>query len=153
MKPCRLFLLALTLAVPAHAQLYKWVDADGKTVYSDTPPPANVKSQRLNVRSSGPGGAAPAAVDEKAAETRKPVNQELEFRKRRAKQDETEAKESAEAKERAENCTTARHRRQSYEDTPRVYRYDEKGERVYADEATLARLKEEAQREVDKWCR
>lgn len=27
----------------AHAQAYKWVDANGKTVYSDTPPPASAK--------------------------------------------------------------------------------------------------------------
>lgn len=27
----------------SYAQAYKWVDANGKTVYSDTPPPANAK--------------------------------------------------------------------------------------------------------------
>lgn len=153
MKFSRLLLLALALAAPAHAQLYKWVDSDGKTHYSDSPPPSNVKTQRLNVKSSGPGGAAPAATDEKEAAAKKPVNQELEFRKRRAKQDEAEAKEAAEAKQRSENCTVARQRRQGYEDTPRVYRYNEKGEQVYADDATLAKLKEEVQREIDKWCR
>ena len=28
---------------PAQAQMHKWVDANGKIVYSDTPPPANAK--------------------------------------------------------------------------------------------------------------
>jgi glutaredoxin len=36
--------LALTISsMSAQAQMYKWVGADGKTVYSDTPPPANAK--------------------------------------------------------------------------------------------------------------
>jgi glutaredoxin len=36
---------AITLCgiAPAHAGLYKWVDKDGKTIYSDTPPPADIK--------------------------------------------------------------------------------------------------------------
>src|SRR6185369_6896641 len=33
------------LAAPALATMYKWVDKDGKVVYSDQPPPANVKSE------------------------------------------------------------------------------------------------------------
>jgi len=40
----RLFLLiALACAMPAHAQLYKWVGPDGKVNYTDTPPPPNAK--------------------------------------------------------------------------------------------------------------
>lgn len=38
-----LFISTLVLISHAHAQMYKWVDAKGKTVYSDTPPPANAK--------------------------------------------------------------------------------------------------------------
>jgi hypothetical protein len=36
-------MVAALLAVPAAAELYKWVDADGKVHYTDTPPPANAK--------------------------------------------------------------------------------------------------------------
>jgi glutaredoxin len=36
-------LLLLLCAVNANAQLYKWVGADGKVSYSDTPPPASAK--------------------------------------------------------------------------------------------------------------
>lgn len=38
-----LFISTLLLIPHAHAQMYKWVGANGKTVYSDTPPPANAK--------------------------------------------------------------------------------------------------------------
>jgi glutaredoxin len=36
-------LVAILLAPVAHAQLYKWVDKDGKITYSDTPPPKEAK--------------------------------------------------------------------------------------------------------------
>lgn len=38
-----LFISTLFLISHAHAQMYKWVGANGKIVYSDTPPPANAK--------------------------------------------------------------------------------------------------------------
>jgi glutaredoxin len=37
-----LFALTLMATVTAQAQVYKWVDADGKVTYSDVPPPKNV---------------------------------------------------------------------------------------------------------------
>ena len=43
----RIFMALLCLAVSAsaHSQMYKWVDKDGKTHYSDKPPPADAKQQ------------------------------------------------------------------------------------------------------------
>ena len=35
--------IARGLAAPASAALYKWTDANGRVVYSDQPPPGNVK--------------------------------------------------------------------------------------------------------------
>src|SRR5258705_11866859 len=56
----RIILLAVTLALaPAvSAQLYKYVDKDGKTVYSDQPP-ANVESKQLRIQAAPPTAAAP----------------------------------------------------------------------------------------------
>ena len=56
MSKLSLLLLSLSLvATPAVAELYKWVGADGKINYSDSPPPANAKKvekKRLNDRVS-----------------------------------------------------------------------------------------------------
>lgn len=54
-----LLVLAFAIAVPAHAQIYKWVDAKGVTHYSDKPPPgkqakAKVLEERLSVIPSDP---------------------------------------------------------------------------------------------------
>ena len=57
--------VALTLAVclpfPAAAELYKWVDQDGKVHYSDAPPP-NKKSKRINLKINSISG--PPVVSE-----------------------------------------------------------------------------------------
>ena len=46
-------MIALTLAVclpfPAAAELFKWIDQDGKVHYSDAPPP-NRKSKRIDLK-------------------------------------------------------------------------------------------------------
>lgn len=51
-------LLLLLCAASAHAQLYKWVGADGKVTYSDTPPPKT--ASRVETRSLTIGGASAA---------------------------------------------------------------------------------------------
>jgi hypothetical protein len=44
MKRIALILGTLALSAAAYGQMYKWVDKDGKTHYTDTPPPADAKS-------------------------------------------------------------------------------------------------------------
>ncbi|MEJ5212140.1 MAG: glutaredoxin family protein [Burkholderiales bacterium] len=43
MRPLWLFLLTLVLAPMAGAELYRWVDRDGKVHYSDSPPPPGAR--------------------------------------------------------------------------------------------------------------
>ena len=44
MKKVILYTLAFALIAPlTHAQVYKWVDKDGKVQFSDSPPPADAK--------------------------------------------------------------------------------------------------------------
>lgn len=44
MKRVALMLGMLALSAPVHAQMYKWVDKEGKTHYTDSPPPHDAKS-------------------------------------------------------------------------------------------------------------
>ncbi|HTP94865.1 MAG TPA: glutaredoxin family protein [Burkholderiales bacterium] len=45
MKSASVLLLLLLLVGGAHAaQMYKWIDQDGKVQYTDTPPPTNAKN-------------------------------------------------------------------------------------------------------------
>lgn len=44
MKQIAVILGALALSAAAYGQMYKWVDKEGKTHYTDTPPPSDAKS-------------------------------------------------------------------------------------------------------------
>jgi hypothetical protein len=44
MKQVAVTLGALALSAAAYGQMYKWVDKEGKTHYTDTPPPSDAKS-------------------------------------------------------------------------------------------------------------
>lgn len=54
---------------PVHAELYKWVDKDGRTIYSDSPPPADIKdakSKKFGDNVSGPSDNLPFELREAA---------------------------------------------------------------------------------------
>lgn len=135
-----LVLGCVVLSVPAPAAVYKWTDASGRVVYSDQPPPGNVKSEPVQ-------GAAPPsnanAVKDMAAK-------ELEFKKRQAEADAKDKKtdtQRVELNKQFERCrlTQAQIRQLAAEQIALV-RYNEKGEAVYVDDAT--RRKERGELEL-----
>ena len=126
-------LLAVTLASSAAAALYKWTDAQGRTVYSDQPPSTSVKSEQLR---APPPPANPNAAKELA-------QREAEYRKRQTEQTEAAAKsekERADAGKRAEACAQAKGQlKQLGESQLAIYRYNEKGEREVMDDDARGR--------------
>ena len=128
--------LAAACADPASAALYKWTDAQGRIVYSDQPPAANVKTEQLR---APPPAANPNAAKEFA-------QREAEYRKKQADAAEAAAKgekERADAGKLVEACAQARGQlKQLSESQLAIYRYNDKGEREVLDED--ARGKERA---------
>lgn len=57
---CASLATLLLLAAPAHAQVYKWVDANGKVTFSDLPPPAG--ASKVETRSYGSSGTSDATL-------------------------------------------------------------------------------------------
>jgi hypothetical protein len=119
----------LLSAAPALAAMYKWTDANGRVVYSDQPPPGNVKAEIIT------GAAPPAnpnAVKDFAAK-------EAEIKKRQLER--TDAAQKAEQSrvetdQRQAACVQARGRlRALNEPQANLYKLNEKGERVYMDDA------------------
>jgi len=126
-------LALVACAGTASAALYKWTDAQGRIVYSDQPPAANVKTEQLR---PPPPAANPNAAKEFA-------QREAEYKKKQA--DATEAAAKAE-KERVdvgklvEVCAQARGQlKQLNESQLAVIRYNEKGEREVLDEDARGR--------------
>lgn len=110
------------------AALYKWVDANGRTVYSDQPP-TNVKAELM-------GASAPAANPEAAKEL---ATKDAEFKKRQSDRlDEAKKSEKAraDAQKLAASCVQARSQASGLRRTELpVYRLNDKGERVLMDDA------------------
>ena len=126
-------LLAATGVTDAAAALYKWTDAQGRIVYSDQPPQANVKTEQLR-------GAPPPANPNAAKEL---AQREADFRKRQADAEKAAAKagkDSASSAEHAESCAQAKGQlKQLAESQLAIYRYNEKGEREVMDEDARGR--------------
>jgi len=69
MRQLAIAVAAMLVAASAGAQMYRWVDKDGKVYYTDTPPPSAAKSVQKRSAASGPtesGPAAPYAVQQAA---------------------------------------------------------------------------------------
>jgi len=153
--------LALCAALPASAQMYKWVDANGKVQYSDTPPPSNIKTEKLQEPARPVG--APAAGAAKAgpkkdagkAGPKTAAQQEQAFRKRQseaAKAQEEQTQKETEARERAENCKRARAALANLELGGRQTRIDEKGERVFLTDQQIGQATAQARQEAATAC-
>jgi hypothetical protein len=150
----------LAFAATAFAQMYRWVDKDGRVHYTATPPPPGVTSRTLRAPAAPAAPAADdAAKDADAKDARKgpltPAEQEQEFRKRqleaqKAREKEALAAKDAEAKQ--ENCARAREALRTFESGQRVSRTDPQGERYYLDDDAHARETEAARRAVQDWC-
>ena len=140
------FLLA---ALPAQAQ-WKWKDAKGTVVVSDTPPPRSVperdvlqRPEQAARRAAAASAAAVAAAEPaSAAVAAKPkVDPELEARRKRTEQEQADrhkADEQKVAAVRADNCKRAREHLASLDSGARLARTNEKGEREIMDDKARA---------------
>jgi hypothetical protein len=138
--------LALAAALPALAATYKWVDANGRTVYSDQPPPSG---QKYEIVGAAPPPDNPNAVKEMAlkdAEIRK-------AQKDRAEQATKAQQSRADAQKRAEICAQARAAVRTYQAAgDALLTTNEKGETVPLDPAEKARRLAEQQRLAKEYC-
>lgn len=137
---------AVLLAAPvAFAQLYKHVDKDGRTVYSDQPP-ANADAKRINVPSAPPPGSGNKSYVERDKELEK-------GRKAAREKQEKSEKASKSAQEAEQKCAQAKTAYQAYADGGRIYKYNEKGERTYLGDAELETERNRTRREMEEACK
>ena len=157
MKPIRLLFSAATLLIcTASLAQYQWIDANGRKVFSDQPPPASVpvkkivqqpnKNAPVVVSPDADTDAAPkadvaSAPARPAASKTKVVDKELEAKKKLA-DDELAAKKKAEleaqTKAKVENCVRAKNAKATLDSGLRISQINAKGERGVMDDATKA---------------
>ena len=126
-------LLCAAIAAPAFAALYKWTDAQGRTVYSDQPPSTDVKTEQLRAH---PPPANPNAAKELA-------QRQADYQKRQKDSADAAAKgdkDRADAAKHTEICAQAKGQlRQLSENQILIYRYNEKGDREVMDQDAIGR--------------
>ncbi len=153
MKKIRYLLVALACAIFMSASAHwQWIDKDGKKVFSDLAPPADVPEKNILERPvdrvkttsvveiSSPVS---SAVPQSAASAIKLSGVDKDLAERKAKAEEAEAakrKASDEkiAKAKVENCARTKQAKSSYESGMRIARTNEKGEREILDDAARA---------------
>lgn len=159
-------LCALAFAAGVQAQNFRWVDKNGKVQYGDTPPPG-VKATSMKPPAGPAAQPAPPAskdgkaADGKAADGKKaggpmtPKEQEEAFRKRQEEQKkaaEKSAKSQEEEAKKRQNCASAQARLRDLEGGVRIASTNEKGERIFMDDAARAKETTTARASVAEWC-
>lgn len=139
--------IILLLSTSTYAQIYKWIDKNGKTQYTDQPPPPDAAKdeQRLNIKS------APAAGSQN-----KPGNlseQREEFDKRRQQQREEDAKQQTRSEESKKKCIDAQTQLKMYADSPRLTVPDGAGGVMYADDDLRQRKIADANKAIATYCK
>jgi hypothetical protein len=149
MKPYFVIIALSLIGLNAHAGLNKWIDADGKVHYSDTPPPEVPTQTVRNVSGKGqtdaPASYSPKSVAEREAEMKKSKLEKEETAQKKAQQD-------AQAETKKRNCEAARQHARALEEGTRIFTYDEKGERSYLDDNARAQRLEEARKTISADC-
>lgn len=153
-------LAACLYALTASAQ-WQWLDKDGRKVFSDRPPPADVPDKNIlkrpgNRSSTLPAPAAPSTPAAASGTPQAGVDKSLQEKRQQA-----EAAEAAKRKEeeernariRAENCSRAQQAKAGVDTGMRMARVNEKGEREFMDEAATAAESQRLQTIINENCR
>jgi hypothetical protein len=139
-----LALLILFAPFPLGAEVYKWVDEQGRTQYGESPPPG-AKASKLAAPPSAPP--APPESPEKWHQ------QDNEFRKRQIERNTKETQEQ-QARARSESeCTQAKNKLSWEEQPGRHWQQNDAGERIFLSDEAQARAVEAARRRVNEACR
>ena len=168
MKHTRILLIAIAcLASSAALAQWQWVDKDGRKVFSDRAPPADVPEKNIrkrpeakdipvnlaasaagqpNAAASVPGAAAPqlTGVDKELLDKKKKA-EEVEATKRKAEKERIQIAK-------VENCARAKQLKTSLSTNTRLFQMNEKGERVLVDDAARATELKRAQGFIDADC-
>ena len=138
------FLLMLLLAGNVSAAMYKWVDEDGNTHYTQSPPPGDIQAETI---------APPPRVNTKQAVEQLNEQEEKasELRKQRLDAAEEQRKKDEELARKQANCELARQRLESYTE-PRVKFVQADGTRVRATEEERLEQIKTSQDMIDEFC-
>ena len=140
-----LVLLLAALTPAQAADVYKWVDEQGRTHYGDRP--ADESALSVDVESENPD--ADPVLQERRSKRDKLLEQFADERRQEAEKAEKLAAEKA---ERERKCASARDKLWQYEHSPYLYELDNEGERRILNDAERAAEENKVRRFLEKNC-
>ena len=128
---CVLSVWLACVSLQSQAQVYKWIDKEGKVQYSDAPPPAGAGAsvpQKLDTPASNSPGVGGSVKDQSWQDKARDYN------KRRIEAAEKQGADIELARKNQERCNNARRDLRTLQEVRRVFRTDDQGERHYLDD-------------------
>jgi hypothetical protein len=171
-KQLILLLAGWAFALSAAAQ-YQWIGKDGRKVFSDRPPPADIQEKNILKQPGGKRAAAPtletaepadattataaaAPVAKAPAPKLSGKDTELQIQKKKLEDEEAARKKAQEEKVAqglADNCMRAKRGLASFQSGTRISTVNAKGEREFMDDATRAVESKRLQSIIDSDCK
>jgi hypothetical protein len=131
--------------VPSDAEIYKWIDQGGRVQYGDRPPLEKKDSQKIK---SNP------QYQKSSSSENAPINnwedRDRAFRQRRVER-QMQAEKEAPTNSAQQMCRNARYKLQLL-DGKTVYRVNDKGDRVYMDDAERNTIEQQARKDIAMHC-
>jgi len=130
------------------SDVYKYIDEKGNVLYTDKP--RTLPAERLNVQTTKVDPAAQA----RQAEEMKRLQEADNARKQTSSQQSNQAGAAQlNAKDRAERCSKARDRYDTYMNSQKLYEEKPGGERHYLTSEELDAARATAKANMDSWCK
>jgi len=132
-------------AAPVPAQMYKCVDERGVTHYTDKPRPG-CKGSEVDIRPAPP-------LSGKVQEHKEDLmGAEREFRRRQIERDRKDQDEARKLEAQKRRCASMHSQYQRLSNARGVYRTNEKGERVYVEDAERERRLAQMKSDIARQC-
>jgi len=148
--------LMFTFSIVANGELYKWVDNNGNTQYTDQPPPPGAakteESLKIKLAPAQPATDKQPTGD-KVKTPESLAEKEYDFKKRLNAEEQAKVEQQAETKEKKEKCAQARSRLKIYQEVPKLIVSDGAGGAVYADDAARQKGIDKAKKEIESYCK
>lgn len=139
-----LSLATLTLAPSASAELYKWVDENGKVHFTDKPISPNAETVEVQQQKMIGQGDTVRGINDRLKRLRQSEGEA------QAIEDKAHSEQKAQADKVSSRCS--REKRRLGRLDGRVYRVNDKGERVYMTDAEILQTRAEVQQWLDENC-
>lgn len=146
LKYCCSVILILLIANTAYAEVYKWIDDEGQTHFTQLPP-AQYEADIIQTR---PGPKVEPAQSQQAVDTM--IEQQANDEKRQQQNRQQQRQEAEKAKAKSKNCDLAKNNLTQYQNNPRGRSKNAAGEYIRVDEDDRQSKMKQLKQDIKKYC-